>query len=413
MSMPSATTSTGSSAPLTMSTLVSLTSLFFMWGFITAMNDILIPHLKALFELNFTQAMLVQFCFFGAYFLVSVPAGKLVSRVGYKQGIITGLATAAVGCLMFIPSAKFAEYWMFLLALFVLAGGITVLQVAANPLVTIMGNPNTASSRLTMTQAFNSLGTTIAPIIGGILIFSAHSATSAQADAESVIVPYLALAIVLAVMALFTRRLMLPAEAQPSQLNDSQASTVLHHRHLKFGVIGIFVYVGAEVSIGSFLVNYFGSAHVLSMPESQAAAYIAYYWGGAMVGRFIGAALMQRIQPGVLLGFNSLASVVLIVTSVLTTGDIAMWSMLAVGLCNSIMFPTIFSLALKGLGEQTAKASGLLCLAIVGGALIPLVQGVLADTLGLTLSFLLPAICYLYIGFYGLKGSQPDTQAGE
>lgn len=413
MSMPSASATTGTSAPLTMSTLVSLTSLFFMWGFITAMNDILIPHLKALFELNFTQAMLVQFCFFGAYFLVSVPAGKLVSKVGYKQGIITGLLAAAVGCLMFIPSAKLAQYWMFLLALFVLAGGITILQVAANPLVTIMGNPNTASSRLTMTQAFNSLGTTIAPIIGGVLIFSAHTATNAQADAESVIVPYLALAIVLAVMALLTRRLALPAEAQPAQLEDRQTSSVLHHRHLKFGVIGIFVYVGAEVSIGSFLVNYFGSAHVLSMPESQAAAYIAYYWGGAMVGRFIGAALMQRIQPGVLLGFNSLASVVLIVTSVLTNGDIAMWSMLAVGLCNSIMFPTIFSLALKGLGEQTAKASGLLCLAIVGGALIPLLQGVLADTLGLTLSFLLPAICYLYIGFYGLKGAKPDLQTGE
>lgn len=385
--------------------LTSLTSLFFMWGFITAMNDILIPHLKALFELNFTQAMLVQFCFFGAYFLVSVPAGKLVSSIGYQKGIMAGLLVAAIGCVLFIPSANYAQYWMFLLALFVLASGITILQVAANPLVTIMGDPATASSRLTMTQAFNSLGTTIAPVIGGMLIFSAHA--EAQASADSVILPYLGLAIVLATMALFARSISMPEQAQPQQLADVNAGKVLHHSHLTFGVIGIFMYVGAEVSIGSFLVNYFGSNHVMAMPESQAASYIAYYWGGAMVGRFIGAAVMQYIRPGVLLGFNSVASVCLILLSVTSSGQLAMWSMLAVGLCNSIMFPTIFSLALKGLGDQTAKASGLLCLAIVGGALIPLVQGVLADSIGLTLSFLLPALCYLYIGFYGFKGSQP------
>lgn len=390
--------------------LTSLTSLFFMWGFITAMNDILIPHLKALFELNFTQAMLVQFCFFGAYFLVSVPAGKLVSSVGYQKGIMAGLLVAALGCLLFIPSATYAQYWMFLLALFILAGGITILQVAANPLVTIMGDPETASSRLTMTQAFNSLGTTIAPVIGGMLIFAAHA--EAQASADSVILPYFSLAVVLVIMALLALKINMPSHAQPQELTDVNAGKVLHHRHLTFGVIGIFMYVGAEVSIGSFLVNYFGSAHVMSLSESQAATHIAYYWGGAMVGRFVGAAIMQYIKPGILLGFNSLASVCLILLSVSSSGQLAMWSMLAVGLCNSIMFPTIFSLALKGLGDQTAKASGLLCLAIVGGALIPLVQGVLADNLGLTLSFLLPALCYLYIGFYGFKGSQP-THSGE
>ncbi len=387
----------------------TLTSLFFMWGFITAMNDVLIPHLKSLFELSFTKAMLVQSCFFGAYFLVSIPGGRLVSKVGYQKGIGIGLITAAVGCVMFIPSAYMEQYWMFLTALFVLASGVTILQVAANPLVTVMGDPETASSRLTMTQAFNSLGTTVAPIIGGYLLFSAaHGESSAPVEASSVIAPYLSMAGILLVMAIVMIKVSLPKPSKDDvDLPTEADQTVLKHRHLALGVIGIFVYVGAEVSIGSFLVNYFVSENVMGMTEGQAANYIAYYWGGAMVGRFIGAVLMQKVSPGKLLAFNSALSCLLIILSVSSSGAIAMWSILAVGLCNSIMFPTIFSLALKGLGKQTANGSGMLCLAIVGGAIIPLLQGVVADTMGLQISFLLPMLCYLYIAYYGLIGSKP------
>ncbi|WP_218354322.1 sugar MFS transporter [Alteromonas lipotrueiana] len=385
----------------------ALTSLFFMWGFITAMNDVLIPHLKSLFALSYTQAMLVQFCFFGAYFLVSIPAGKLVSKIGYQKGIAVGLTTAAIGCVMFIPSAFLAQYSMFLASLFVLASGVTVLQVAANPLVTVMGDPDTASSRLTMTQAFNSLGTTVAPIIGGMLLFSSHG-EAVETNADSVILPYLALAAALLIMAVVMLKIAMPTPpTDNTELPTSADSSVLKHRHLALGVIGLFTYVGAEVTIGSFLVNYLGLDNVMGMGESQASKYIAYYWGGAMVGRFIGAIVMQKVSAGKLLAFNSALSCGLIILSVSSDGLLAMWSILAVGLCNSIMFPTIFSLALKGLGQQTAQGSGMLCLAIVGGAIVPLVQGALADSIGLQLSFLLPLICYFYIAYYGLVGSKP------
>lgn len=388
----------------------TLTSLFFMWGFITAMNDILIPHLKALFELSFTKAMLVQFCFFGAYFLISIPGGRLVSKIGYQKGIGVGLMTAALGCVMFIPSAYLAQYWMFLASLFVLASGVTILQVAANPLVTVMGPADTAESRLTMTQGFNSLGTTVAPIIGGILLFSSHEGGESVVRADSVVAPYLGLAAVLVVMALVMIKISLPTPKKDDvDLPTDADSSVLKHRHLALGVLGIFCYVGAEVAIGSFLVNYFGMESVMGLTEGQASTYIAYYWGGAMVGRFIGAVLMQHVRPGRLLAFNAVMSCILIIVSVNGSGSLSMWSILAVGLCNSIMFPTIFSLALKGLGKQTPQGSGMLCLAIVGGAIVPLIQGVLADTIGLQLSFLLPVICYVYIAFYGLVGSVPVT----
>jgi len=408
---------TQSTTPSTSSqfALATLTSLFFMWGFITALNDILIPHLKALFSLSYTQAMLVQSCFFGAYFLISIPAGKLVSSTGYQRGIGAGLVTAAVGCVLFIPSALFTQYWMFLGALFVLASGITILQVAANPLVTIMGNPTTASSRLTMTQAFNSLGTTVAPIIGGILLFSAHDSidgVEAGADANAVVFPYLTLAAVLIVMAVIMVKVRLPSPAHNEMdIATATDSSMLKHRHLSLGALGLFLYVGAEVAIGSFLVNYFGLENIKGMSESQASKYIAYYWGGAMVGRFIGAAVMQKVAAGKLLAINSFVSCVLIIISVCSSGGVAMWSILAVGLCNSIMFPTIFSLALKGLGKKTAQASGLLCLAIVGGAIVPLLQGVIADAYGVQLSFLLPVVCYLYIAFYGLRGATVNLAA--
>ncbi|WP_372340937.1 sugar MFS transporter [Paraglaciecola sp.] len=388
--------------------LVSLTSLFFMWGFITALNDILIPHLKDIFVLNYAQANLIQFCFFGAYFIISVPAGNLVKKIGYQKGIASGLFTAALGCLLFIPAAVLELYWMFLGALFVLASGITVLQVAANPLVTLLGSASKASSRLTMTQAFNSLGTTIAPIIGGYLLFSTVQ-SNVESEAQKVIVPYIVLASMLVALAVYFLNVKLSG-TQPQQVDTTQISSMkslFKHRHLTLGALGIFAYVGAEVSIGGLLINFLGEKHIADMPQAVAANYIAYYWGGAMVGRFIGAVLMQKVSPKLLLSVNCLISVCLLMIAILGSGPLAMWSILLIGLFNSIMFPTIFSLSLFGLGANTSQGSGLLCLAIVGGAIVPVVQGLLADQIGLQLSFLLPVLCYAYIAYFALFGSNP------
>ena len=387
--------------------LTSLTTLFFMWGFITCLNDILIPYLKAAFDLSYTQAMLVQFCFFGAYFIVSIPAGSLVSRIGYRKGIVTGLSIAALGCLLFYPAAAIEAYWVFLFALFVLASGITILQVSANPYVSALGPEKTASSRLTMTQAFNSLGTTVAPFFGAWLIFSGaeHQAVS---DASAVQIPYIMLAASLLVLAFIFAKLKLPDLGHSTETTATNADA-WQHRHLKLGALAIFLYVGAEVAIGSFLVNFLNSPNIAGLTEAQASKYIAYYWGGAMVGRFIGALVMQKIAAGKVLCFNAVAAMVLIAVTVLTEGSVAMWAILAVGLFNSIMFPTIFSLAINGLGNAASRGSGILCLAIVGGAIVPLAQGMLADSIGVQLAFVLPAVCYLYIAYYGVKGSKPQS----
>jgi len=396
--------------------LSSLTFLFFIWGFITCLNDILIPHLKNVFDLNYTQAMLIQFCFFGAYFLVSIPAGYLVKKAGYQRGIVIGLLIAAVGCLMFYPAAEAQVYAMFLLALFVLAAGITILQVAANPYVTALGKAETASSRLTMTQAFNSLGTTIAPWFGGLLILAAATAEVGTAEfkaqeAAAVQVPYLMLAAALLVLAAVFALLKLPkvSEHHQSEIAEADAGSAWQYSHLVLGALGIFVYVGGEVAIGSFLVNFIGEPDIAGLAEADAAKYISYYWGGAMVGRFIGAVVMQKIAAGKVLAFNAVAAAVLVLLAMSSSGSLAMWAILSVGLFNSIMFPTIFSLAVTGLGKYTSQGSGVLCLAIVGGAIIPLLQGVLADSIGLQLSFILPVLCYGYICFYGLKGSVPKA----
>ena len=392
--------------------LVSLTSLFFMWGLITSLNDVLIPRLKAVFELSYTEAMMVQFCFFFAYFVVSLPAGSLVKKVGYKSGIVTGLIIAGIGCACFYPAAAFQSYNYFLAALFVLASGITLLQVAANPYVTVLGDSKTASSRLTMTQAFNSLGTTIGPWIGGILILG--SATNAVensiTDASSVQMPYLALAGALILMAAIFAVLKLPTvDVEEDAAAAPTEGSAWTYSHLVLGAVAIFLYVGAEVSIGSFLINFLGEANIASLEEADAAKYVSFYWGGAMIGRFIGAIAMQYIPAGKALAFSALASSTLVALAVFTDGQVAMWSILFVGLFNSIMFPTIFSLGLKGLGPHTSQGSGILCLAIVGGAIVPLLQGLLADTYGIQLSFLIAIACYVYIVFYGLKGSEPKA----
>lgn len=390
--------------------LTSLTSLFFMWGFITCLNDILIPHLKGVFDLSYSQAMLVQFCFFGAYFIVSLPSGAIVKKLGYQKGIVLGLVIAAVGCLCFYPAATMHSYPVFLMALFILASGITLLQVSANPYVSMLGDAKTASSRLTMTQAFNALGTTVAPFFGALLILNeASDALSARASAEAVQMPYVFLAAMLLALAAIFSWLKLPNLSpveEEEKPQDEVSGSAWQYRHLVLGAVGISVYVGAEVSIGSFLVSFFADPNIAGLEESQAAKYIAYYWGGAMVGRFIGAAVMQKIAAGKVLCFNATLAVILILVAVFSSGTLAMVAILLVGLCNSIMFPTIFSLAIQGLGKHTSQASGILCLAIVGGAIIPLVQGLLADTVGVQPAFILPIFCYFFIVYYGLSGSK-------
>ncbi|MBY6191866.1 sugar MFS transporter [Microbulbifer agarilyticus] len=392
--------------------LIALTSLFFMWGFITCLNDILIPHLKGVFDLSYTQAMLVQFCFFGAYFLVSLPAGKLVERVGYQNGIVIGLGIAVIGCALFIPAARIQVYSLFLFALFVLAAGITVLQVSANPYVTALGAEETAASRLTLTQAFNSLGTTVAPFFGTALILSvagvAASDISGVEGASAVELPYMILAASLAVLAFTFRFLKLP-KIESHMGADQAAEKVgrweaLKHRHLALGVVAIFLYVGAEVSIGSFLVNFLSESNIAGITEHEAGFYVSLFWGGAMVGRFIGAAVMQYVSAGKVLAVCSVGAVILLLLTIFGSGQLAMWSVLSIGLCNSVMFPAIFSLALARLGPLTSQGSGFLCLAIVGGALVPLAQGALADSIGIQMAFALPIACYVYIMYYGLKG---------
>lgn len=389
--------------------LVSLTSLFFMWGFITCLNDILIPYLKTLFELNYTQAMLIQFCFFSSYFVVSLPAGALVSRVGYKLGIVSGLTIASIGCALFYPAAEIGIYAIFLFALFVLAAGITILQVSANPYVSALGPNKTASSRLTMTQAFNSLGTTVAPFFGAWLIFSGYENID-EINASSVQLPYVLIAASLLVLAGIFAFLKLPDLGRTSNLQISPKKA-LHFRHLRLGAIGIFVYVGAEVAIGSFLVSFLSEPDIAGFNEAKASKYIAYYWGGAMLGRFIGAIIMQRIAANKVLAFNGIFAMTLVVCAMLFDGAIAMWSILAVGLFNSIMFPTIFSLGIRDLKDATGHASGVLCLAIVGGAILPLLQGALADSWGLQPAFILPVFCYAFIFYYAVWGSIPQKLA--
>jgi len=360
----------------------------------------------------------VQFCFFGAYFLVSLPAGMLVRRIGYQRGVVCGLLIAALGCALFYPAAH-GSYAMFLCAFFVLASGITILQVAANPFVAALGSPQTASSRLNLTQAFNALGTAIAPALGGMLILSAEAPSPqglAQLEAadrlayqlqaaQSVQGPYLILTLTLLLLALVFALVKLPQlkHTGAAGMAAKPAKPLLAHRPLLFGAFAIFLYVGAEVSIGSFLINFLGEQEVAAMAPAKAAGYVSFYWGGAMIGRFIGSAVMRRVSPGKVLACSAVGAMLLIACSIGSLGALAMWSLLAVGLCNAIMFPTIFSMALHGLGQRSGEGSGLLCMAIVGGAILPFLQGAVADSAGLRWSFLVPLGCYAYILFYGLK----------
>ena len=393
--------------------LIVLTSLFFMWGLITSLNDILIPHLKAIFTLSYFQASLVQFCFFGAYAISSLPSGYLVEHIGYKRGIIVGLCVAAIGCIGFYPAASMQSYPLFLFAFFVLASGITLLQVAANPYVAILGRAETAASRLTLTQAFNSAGTAIGPYVGSILILSAATVGADQVvdrakEIETVQGPYLALAAVLFLIAVIIGMIRLPVvrgtdvtTASDSELNQPKRS-LWSHSHLVLGAVAIFMYVGGEVAIGTWLVNLL--EQIAGMDAQTAGKHVALYWFGAMVGRFIGSYVLRIVRPNLVLAFNATVVIALLVSAILIGGKTAMWPLLAIGLFNSIMFPTIFTLAIDKLGRDTGEGSGVLCVAIVGGALVPPLQALFADNIGILLSFFIPALCYAYIVFYGLKG---------
>ncbi len=390
-------------------------ALFFVFGGITSLNDVIIPKLKDLFTLSYAQAMLVQSAFFAAYFFVSIPAAAIVQRMGYMRTAVVGLVTMAVGCLLFIPASSSGVFATFLLALFVLASGITIVQVVANPLISMLGKPSTASSRLTFAQAFNSLGTTVFPYVGAILILGSlatvdpgtlsGAALDAFREEETRVVvhTYIGLAIALAVLALavwMNRRKL--AEKPAPEESILRAFDLLKQPRFAFGTLCIFLYVGAEVAIGSIIVNYLMEANVLGMGAEEAGKHVPLYWGGAMVGRFIGAGLLRLFSPGKVLAFAAAMTMVLLAISGTSTGLVSGWSLLAIGLFNSIMFPTIFTLACEGLGKRAAEGSGLLCVAIVGGAIVPLLTGYAADVAGLKMSLLVPAVCYAAILLFGV-----------
>jgi MFS transporter, FHS family, L-fucose permease len=397
-----------------------VTTLFFMWGFMTALNDILVPHLKPIFDLNYAQIMLIQFAFFSAYFVFSLPSAQVIEWIGYKWAMVVGLFTMGLGAFLFIPAATVPSYPLFLTALIVLAAGMTILQVSANPYVAVLGPPETASSRLNLTQAFNSLGTTIAPYLGGLFILTAApnmdavrqlSADALQVfrvqQASSVKLPYLGLGLIAVLLGLAIATYKLPVISSAVHHKGEATASVWKYRHLVLGAVGIFVYVGAEVSIGSFLVNYFSQKDIGDITEKVAAGYVSLYWLCAMIGRFIGSAILQKLRTGLVLGTAAIAALLLVCISMLTFGHVAMWSIILVGLFNSIMFPSIFTSGIAELGPVTSKGSSMLIMAIVGGAIVPVAVGALADRIGIHHSFILPAICYLYIIYYGFAGSKP------
>jgi len=444
--------------------LIVLTSLFFMWGFITCMNDILVPYMKNVFQLNHTQAMFIQFSFFGAYFIgsviyfiVSIKFGDPINKIGYKNGLIIGLIMSSLGTFLFLPASWFVSYIFFLFALFILGLGFTLLQIAANPYVAIIGTPETASSRLNLSQGFNSLGTTIAPLIGGFLIFKYFA--SASTGGGSVRIPYLVFSVVFLILALVIKLVHLPAFVNPHKV--PKGAGALKYGQLVFGIIAIFMYVGGEVSIGSMMISFLGLKEIAGLKPAEASVYVAFYLGGLMIGRFIGAISLSHLSPlkkhslmflvpvvailvivfqkghdiafiyGIFLVINLVGfylgkylpsrtlfifaffAVTLLIISLITNGHISMWCLIAIGLFNSIMWSNIFTLAIDGLGIHTSQGSSLLVMAILGGAILPVIQGVLADGFGVHFSFVVPVLAYFYIAFYGLFGYRHKTLGGQ
>lgn len=404
------------------SALAMVMTLFFLWGFITCLNDILIPHLKSVFTLSYAEVMLVQTFFFSAYFVFALPSGKVIDWIGYKWTMVSGLLIMAIGALCFIPAASVPSFPLFLIALAIVAAGMTFLQVAANPYVIVLGPSKTASSRLNLAGAFNSFGTTIAPYIGSLFILgavplsaielhrlSAPAFHSYQLEQAGVVkFPYFIIAIILVSFAVAMALYKLPkiqTYDTAAALDGLHAPTIWQQRHLMLAVVAIFVYVGAEVSIGSFLVNYLSQPEIGNMTEKAAAIYVTFYWGSAMIGRLGGAGITQKLRAGPVLGVAAVIACGLVITSMLSFGHLAMWSLILVGLFNSIMWPNIFALGLAELGRLTNQGSSLLVAAIIGGAILPLLQGVVADHIGIHHAFFIPALCYVYLCFFGFKGS--------
>ena len=396
-------------------------ALFFIFGGITSLNDIILPKLKELFTLNYTQAMLIQFCFFTAYLVIGIPGAQLVKKIGYMRGAVVGLLTMMVGCLLFIPASQTATYGLFLFALFVLASGVVVVQVVTNPLISLLGPQKTVHSRLTFAQAFNSLGTTIFPIVGATLILGSLAGVTAAelsgaeldayrtAESQAIVNTYIGLALALAVIAgvvwTFRNRLQGEKHEQSSLAGGFQ---LLRRKRFGFGALCIFLYVGAEVAIGSLIVNYLMQGHVMGLSEQDAGKMVGYYWMGALVGRLIGSAALRLFSPGLILSGVAVGAITLLAISTHTTGMVSGYSLLAIGLMNSIMFPTIFSLACEKLGAKAADGSGIINIAIFGGAVIPLLTGMLADASGsLAIAMALPAVCYAIIAGFGVFARKP------
>lgn len=398
-----------------------LASLFFMWGFITVINNTLLPHLRSVFDLTYTQTTMIESVWFIAYFVASIPSAKLIERIGYQRALVVGLGIMAVGALCMIPAARLPSYGVTLFALFVIASGITLLQVAANPYVAVIGPPETSSSRLNLVQAFNSFGTTLAPLFGGYLILgrtvsgtseagaAVLTAEQRLADAQSVQLPYLIVAAVLVVLAIVIARFPLPslgAATQRMSVEERGKLSLWNHRNLVLGIPAIFIYLIAEIGVSNLFINFVSQPGIGNLTHQQASNYLFLLWGGMMVGRFIGAFAMRTIRPEHALAFAGFGAFVVMLIATFSTGHTAMWALISVGLFHSIMFPTIFTLGIKGLGPLTEEGSGLLVMAIAGGALV-IVQGWIADRYGLQTSFLLTAACEVYVIFYALWGSRP------
>ncbi|HVI99410.1 MAG TPA: sugar MFS transporter [Sphingomonas sp.] len=413
-------------APVYRSALTLLATLFFMWGFITVINNTLLPHLKNVFDLNYTQTTLIESVWFIAYFVASIPSAKLIERIGYQKSLVTGLLIMAAGSLGMVLAASLPSYGVTLAMLFVIASGITLLQVAANPYVAVVGPPETASSRLNLVQALNSAGTMLAPMFGAYLILGRSKSGTAQvgtvltpaerlADAHSVILPYVLVAIVLAVLALVIARFHLPAMGSATSRvakEERKHHSLWRHRNLVFGVPAIFIYLIAEIGVANLFVNFVTQPSIADLTPEQGGRYLTLLWGGMMVGRFLGSAIMQRVRAETVLAWFSVGAFVVMIITVFATGPVAMWSLILVGFFHSIMFPTIFTLGIRGLGPLTEEGSGLLIMAIAGGALV-IIQGWLADLYGLQLSFLLTAACELYVLFYALWGAKPVVTGNE